>query len=160
MNYVSVLGRTTSNKNQTKNIMKKSSQKIIWIVAIMLASLTTSLVWADQESISFTKKSVSGSGCPGAYSGYAKMTNSAGSIWITPPTNAASGTLTDASGFPAPYVSVAYVTRRSDGVAWCGTNSVTFPATNTTSYELMIVVRNTPPPPTNGEPMTLQINWQ
>jgi hypothetical protein len=124
-----------------------------------LAGLMACAALADTQQIPFTVKTVSGSGCPGAYTGYAKMTNSAGSIWITPPTNTTSGTLTDASGFGAPYVSVACVDRKSDLVSWCGTNSVTFPATISTSYQLMIVVKSTPPPPTNGQPMNLQITW-
>jgi hypothetical protein len=115
---------------------------------------------ADIQQIPFTVKTVSGSGCPGASTGYAKMTNSAGSIWITPPTNTTSGTFTDASGFGGSYVSVVNVTRKSDSVTWCETNSVTFPATNSTSYQLVVYVKNTPPPPTNGQPMTLQITWQ
>jgi hypothetical protein len=131
------------------------------ITAVALTGFAAGVAWADQQAIPFTKKSGgSGSGCPGAYTGYAKITNSTGSIWITPPTNAVSGTLTDASGFPSPYVSVGYVTRKSDSVTWCGTNSVTFPATNSTSYQLIVYVKNTPPPPTNGQPMNLQITWQ
>jgi len=138
--------------------MKPTFGRILAVLAFTV--VVAGVAWADQQSIPFTKKSVSGSGCPGAYTGFAKMTNSAGTFWITPPTNTSSGTLTDASGFPSPYVSVACVTRKSDATSWCGTNSVTFSATNATSYQLMIVVKNTPPPPTNGEPVILQITWQ
>lgn len=88
------------------------------------------------------------------------MTNSAGSIWLTPPTNTTSGTFTNASGFAPPFVSVAYVMRKSDFMTWCSTNSVTFPATNSTSYQMIMYVKSTPPPPTNGQPVTLQIIWQ
>ena len=133
---------------------------IAQLIVAAVASLVASLALADQQNIPFTAKIVSGSGCPGAYTGYAKMTNSTGGLWITPPTNTTSGTLTDASGFASPYVSVAYVQRKSDLVSWCGTNSMTFPATNSTSYELFVYVKNTPPPPTNGQPMSLQITWQ
>jgi len=139
--------------------MKRLSRKLT-VVALTLASLAANLAWADQETIPFTNKSVSGSGCPGNYTGYASMTNSAGSTWITPPTNTTSGTFTDASGFPPPYVSVVQVTRKIDHATWCETNSVTFPATNSTSYQLVVDVKNTPPPPTNGQPMKLQITWQ
>jgi len=143
--------------------MKKNKiSQIIYAAAVVLAGFIGYVALADtmSENIPFTSKSVSGTGCPGAYTGLAKMTNSTGTFWITPPTNATNGTLTDASGFPSPYVSVAYVMRRSDGMTWCGTNSTTFPATNSTSYQLMIVVKSTPPPPTNGQPMSLQIQWQ
>jgi hypothetical protein len=131
-----------------------------FVTVLAITGFMTVMALAGIQQIPFTTKTVSGSGCPGDYTGYAKMTNSAGGIWITPPTNTTSGTLTDASGFGAPYVSVASVQRKSDSVSWCGTNTVTFPATNSTSYQLMIVVKNTPPPPTNGQPMTLQITWQ
>jgi hypothetical protein len=131
-----------------------------FIAVLALTGLATSLAWADIQSDSFTKQSGgSGSGCPGAYTGFAKMTNDTGGIWITPPANTTSGTLTDASGFSAPYVSVATVVRKSDLMIWCDTNNVTFPATNDTSYELFVYVKNTPPPPTNGQPMNLQITW-
>jgi hypothetical protein len=144
-----------------KNMTTKIKSTVGYIItALALAGFAVSVALADIQQIPFTVKTASGSGCPGAYTGYAKMTNSAGSIWVTPPTNTTSGTFTDASGFGAPYVSVACVDRRSDGVSWCGTNSVTFPATNSTSYQLMIVVKSTPPPPTNGQPITLQITWQ
>ena len=107
----------------------------------------------------FTAQSGSiGTSCPGTYTGFAKMTNGA-SFWFTPPTNATSGTLTDASGLPAPYVSIAYVKRKSDGMPWCDTNSVTFPVTNTTQYSLTVYVKSPLPPPTNGQPMNLQITW-
>jgi hypothetical protein len=138
---------------------KSTFGRILSVLA--LASLTAGVVWADSEKIPFSKKTGgSGSGCPGAYTGYAKMTNSTGTLWLTPPTNTGSGTFTDASGFAAPYVSVASVVRKSDSAAWCGTNSVTFPATNTDQYSLTVYVKNTPPPPTNGQPMNLQITWQ
>ncbi len=122
-----------------------------WLVGVAVA---------DQQTVSFTVQSGgSGSGCPGTYNGFAKMTNSAGTFSITPPTNTTSGTFTDASGFGAPYVSVAYV-KRNDLVSWCGTNSVTFPATNSKTYQLTVYVKSTLAPPTNGQPVTLQVTWQ
>jgi hypothetical protein len=131
-----------------------------FVTVLAITGFMTVMALAGIQQIPFTAKTASGSGCPGASTGYAKMTNSIGSIWITPPTNTSSGTFTDASGFGAPYVSVAYVERKSDGASWCGTNSVTFPATNSASYQLVVYVKNTPPPPTNGQPMSLQITWQ
>ena len=132
---------------------------------LALAGLTASLAWADNiinQSIPCTyQNSGSGTGCPGTWTAYAKMTNSAdGTLWITPPTNAISGTFTDASGFASPYVSVASVRRQSDGAKWCDTNSVTFPVTNTAKYTLTIYVKSPLPPPTNGQPMNLQVTWQ
>jgi len=140
--------------------MKKNKTSLKVCAMFIVAGFMTCVALADMQTVCFITKSVSGSGCPGSYSGYGKMTNGIGGFWITPPANATSGTLTDASGFPSPYVSLAYVMRRSDQVSWCGTNSVTFPATNSTTYQLMVVVKNTPPPPTNGQPMNLQIIWE
>lgn len=126
-----------------------------------IAGLMACAAVADQQNIPFIAQSGgSGSGCPGTYNGFAKMTNSAGTFWITPPAGTTSGTFTDASGFASPYVSVASVVRKSDNVKWCYTNSVTFTATNTQQYSLTVYVKSTLPPPTNGQPMTLQINWQ
>jgi hypothetical protein len=89
------------------------------------------------------------------------MTNSTdGTLWITPPTNAISGTLTDVSIGASNYVSVACVRRYSDQVKWCDTNSVSFPVTNTAKYSLTVYVKSPLPPPTNGQPMNLQVTWQ
>ena len=99
--------------------------------------------------------------CAGKYYAYAKMTNAAGGIWITPPTNivVSSGTLTDQSGFSAPYSSYAVVQKKGTLAYSCGSNSVTFSATNTASYQLEVVVTSPTPPPTNGQPMTLHVDW-
>jgi hypothetical protein len=143
---------------------KHTHQKIIYATLLALASLTACVAWADttiNQTISFTPQNSSSGLCPGAWTGYAKMTNTTdGTLLVQPPTNAISGTLTDASGFPSPYVSIAYVKRQSDGAKWCETNSVTFPATNTTKYQLTIYVKSATPPPTNGQPMNLQVTWQ
>lgn len=96
----------------------------------------------------------------GTFYAQAKMTNSSGLYWITPPTNTHTGTFKDASGFPAPYASSLLVTRRIDNYSWfSNTNGFTFPATNS-SYSLTVYVNTTPPPPTNGQSLTLQVTWQ
>jgi len=148
-------------------ILKKTFQtsglqvvSILTLVALLLAGCATNLPTESNttECIPFTKKSGgSGSGCPGAYTGYAKMTNSVGTFWITPPAGTTSGTFTDASGLPAPYVSVAYVLC-NDFISWCGTNSVTVPATSSHQYQLTVYVKSASP--TNGQPVNLQITWQ
>lgn len=128
---------------------------------LALAGFAASLAWADQQSIPFTQQSGgSGSGCPGAYTGYAKMTNGVGTVWLTPPTNATSGIFKDASGFGAPYVSVAKVVQSGNFQSWCDTNGVTFPVASGRQYSMTVYVKSTPPPPTNGQPMNLQITWQ
>lgn len=126
---------------------------------LALACLQVGIAQADDQSIPYTLKSGTLGSCPGSYAGYAKMTNSTGGLWITPPANTTGGTLTDASGFPPPYLSTAYVQRKSDLASWCATNSVSFPATNSTSYELAVYVKSTSSPPTNTQPLVLQITW-
>ena len=142
--------------------MNKPTQTIRAII-LALVGFAASVAWAADtisQSIPFTQQNGgSGSGCPGAWTGYAKMTNDVGTLWITPPTNAVSGTFTDASGFASPYQSVAYV-QCNDLHKWCDTNSVTFTATHSKKYELFVYVKSTPPPPTNGQPMNLQVTWQ
>ena len=134
--------------------------KLAACAAVALAGLAASFAWADQQCVPFSNKSGgSGTGCPGAYTGLLQLTNSAGTLWITPPTNATSGTLTDACGFATPYVSVASV-KCNDFMSWCATNSVTFPATNSKMYQLTIYVKSPLPPPTNGQPMNVQIIWK
>ena len=127
------------------------------IAALTLATWAACVAWADTQGDSATI--VSGNNaCAANYTALAKMTNSAGSYWITPPAGTTTGTFTDASGFPPPYSSAVQVMSRSLST-WCGTNSVTFPATSTTSYCLTVYVTSKPPPPTSGQTMTLEITW-
>jgi hypothetical protein len=146
-----------------KKILKPSGVQIASILALAALLFAGCATYLPTESNTtqcdiFTKKSGgSGSGCPGAYKGYAKMTNSVGTFLITPPAGTTNGIFTDASGLPAPYVSVAYVVC-NDFSSWCNTNSVTFPATSSKQYSLTVYVKNSPP--TNSHPMNLQITWQ
>lgn len=144
-----------------KNTKLKIAQLLTLLILVSLTAcvnLTTTSI-SGTQCIPFTVHSGgSGSGCPGIYTGFAKITNGAGTFSITPPANATSGTLTDMSGYPSPYVSVASVVC-SDFTPWCDTNSVTFPATNSKTYKLTVYVKNAQPPMTNGQPMTLDIQW-
>jgi hypothetical protein len=98
--------------------------------------------------------------CVGSYSGSAKITNSAtGTIWFTPPSGTTNGTATDLSGLSAPYSSVVLAMRKRDMMAWCGSNTVTFPASSTDQYKFTIYIKNMPPPPTNGQILTLDVQW-
>jgi hypothetical protein len=106
------------------------------IVIMGMAILTGLMGWVARADVQLVAFKLSSGGstntpCSGAYTGYARMTNSA----------------------------VVTVLRQSDFASWCQTNSVTFPATNGTSYELTLWVKSTPPPPTNGQPLSLQIVW-
>lgn len=141
---------------------KNKTTQIICATLLALVGFTAGIVWAaDTETIA-AKVSSGTNPCAGTYYAYAMMTNDTGSIWITPPTNTvvSSGTLTDVSGFPAPYSSSAVVLPMGSASYLCGSNSVTFPATNTLKYKLEVVVTSATPPPTNGQPMKLQIQWQ
>ena len=146
-----------------KNTLKLSGVQIAFILtlaALLFAGCATHVQTESNtaECIPFTKQGGgSGSGCPGIYTGYAKMTNSTGAIWITPPTGTTNGTFTDASGLPVPYLSVAWV-KCNNLMTWCNTNSVTFPASNSHQYQLTVYVKSSPP--TNGQPMDLQVTWQ
>ena len=141
--------------------MKKNKiPQIICAAALVLASLIGLVAHADTQADKATMTQGTNSTCGGTYYATAKMTNSTGSTWITPPTNSSSGTFTDASGFGAPYSSTTLVTRFSDKATWCGTNSVTFPAASSNRYSLSVLVTSPTPPPTNGQPLTLQIQWQ
>lgn len=98
--------------------------------------------------------------CCGSYEGFANITNSVtGTVWFTPPAGATNCIATDSSGFASPYVSVVKATRKDIG-SWCATNSVSFPVSSSKQYKFAIYVKNTPPPPTNGAPLTLDIQWQ
>jgi hypothetical protein len=99
--------------------------------------------------------------CVGSYSGSAKITNSAtGTLWFTPPAGTTNGTATDATGLSAPYSSVVLAMRKRDMMIWCGSNTVSFPATSADQYKFTIYIKNTPPPPTNGQVLTLDLSWQ
>lgn len=98
----------------------------------------------------------------GVYYATAKMTNSIGGIWITPSNGVTSCTFQDVSGFALPYTWSAIVVRHSDYHSFVTTNStpLIFTATNTTSYSFTVYVNSPTPPPTNGQMLTLQAQWQ
>lgn len=132
------------------------------ITLLVLTGCAAHLVFADNptENIAAKVATLTNS-CAGKYYACANMTNEAGSIWIKPPTNIVvrSGTLTDQSEFAAPYASYAVVQKKGTLTYSCGSNHVTFPATNTATYQLMVVVTSPTPPPTNNQPMTLHVDW-
>jgi hypothetical protein len=91
--------------------------------------------------------------CLGNSTGYAYMTNSAGTMWLKPPANTVSGTFTDLSG----YALAIRVTRQLPVYSWCDTNAVTFTATSANNYELYIYMNNAGL--TNGQLLTVQVVW-
>ena len=99
--------------------------------------------------------------CCGAYTGMAYITNSAtGTFWFTPPAGTTNGIATDTSGFGSPYESVVKVIRKRDLMPSCGTNSISFPASSSEQYKFIIYIKNTPPPPSAGDTLTLSVQWQ
>lgn len=157
------LKNNQNNQNQRKTMnkhIKRNLGKII--IALSLIGFTAGIVLADNPTqLDHVTVVTATNPCAGKYYAYANMTNDAGSIWIKPPTNivVTSGTLTDLSGFPAQYASYATVKKSGTTTFLCGSNNVTFPATNGASYQLMVVVTSPTPPPTNGESMTLHVDW-
>lgn len=131
--------------------------------ALIFAGCATEVTIASADiatqSVPFVVQSATGSGCPGSYTGYSRMTNSLGTFPILSETNDAHATFTDASGFSSNYVSVVQVTRVSDNKKWCDTNSVIFPATNGGYYKFTTYVKSPLPPPTNSQDLNLQIKW-
>jgi hypothetical protein len=152
-----VFVKTTNGKGSSMKNTKNTLGRII--AGLALIGITHTVAMAQITNITERIKTVigtdGGSGCPGGMYGFVRMTNSVGSIWLTPPAGTTLGVLSDISGYPPPYSSRAVVEQRSNGVSWCDTNSVTFPATNSTSYMLVIVVKTTPPP-TN---VIVQLQW-
>lgn len=128
------------------------------ITTLLLTGFAACVALADTQGIKPTFGQGSTS-CGGTYYAYARITNSSGTIWITPPAGITNGIFTDTSAFSTNYHSSVLVTRKKDLITWCGSNSVTFPATNSTSYQMIAYVTSQTPPPTNGQPLTLQIVW-
>jgi hypothetical protein len=126
-----------------------------------MAGLVARAVLADNEVVPYNPGTGGSTNntCPGYFYGCGKYTNSSG-IWIPAPTNITSGTLTDISGLGGSYVSVVMVMDKNTSVQWCGTNTVTFPATPGQKYSFTTYVKNIPPPPQTNQTLTLQITWQ
>jgi hypothetical protein len=134
--------------------MKINTSKIISTTVLLLVAFLGRVAVADSQADRATISQGSG-GCAGTYYAYVKMTNSSGLFWITPPANTHTGTFTASGSFS----SALTVVRKVDLQPFCGTNSLTFPATNS-SYSLTLYVTSHTPPPTNNQPITLQVTWQ
>jgi hypothetical protein len=148
--------KNTYNRNQERTL------KIICAAAVILAGLMACIASEQTQSDVPAMGEVTGTGCPPTYYALARMTNSAGQFWLTPPAGTTNGIFMDVSGFPKPYASSTQVIRRSDLNPWCatGTNGVSFPASSSTSYSMAVYVTSKTPPPTNGQPLVLQVTWQ
>ncbi len=137
--------------------MQKTKTSKIIVMATLVAMLAAQVVAADTQSVPATIGQGTAA-CAGAYYAYAKMTNGTGAFWITPTNGTHTGTFTNASS-PASFSCVLVAMRKSDLETWCGTNGVAFPATNS-SYSLTAYITSKAPPPTNSQPVTLQVLWQ
>ena len=162
MNAVTVISHRQNNGNNKMQIMKiKPELKYASILAaVALAGYSASLasVPAFQGVAASVQAGGTGTDCPGPYTAVITLTNSAGSIWITPPAGETNAILTDVSPYPVPYASVVSAMRRIDGMYWCAGDSVTFPVDGTDKYQMKLyVVSGTV---TNGQPLTLQITYQ
>jgi hypothetical protein len=87
--------------------------------------------------------------CPAPYCQQARVTNDAnGSIWFTPQSGATTGTLTDVTQPPVSgYTSDVQVLNRFTGARWCGTTTVTFPASSSYQYGFFIYALSPACPP-------------
>ena len=147
-------------RNQIMNILKTSTICAAAITAVGCAGLGVAQQSTQTEILPATMGTGSNTYI-GTYYAMVKATNSAGSILISPTNGVQSCTLQDISGYPAPYSSSLVATRKSDGHCWYtnNNNSLTFPVTNGINYTMCAYVNSMPPPPTNGQPITLQIQW-
>jgi hypothetical protein len=142
-----------NSKHKNKNTM----YKIVCTAAVVLMGIMRCIA-AEVTQGDATAVGSGTDGCLGNYYALAKMTNSSGGFWLTPPTGTHTGTFTNASGIAAS--SGVVVIRKSDQTAWCtNKTSLTFPATNS-SYELILYITSHTPPPTNGQPLSLQVTWR
>jgi hypothetical protein len=148
------------NKHAQRNLGKIIALSVLATLVFAGCKTHVGIASTDTEIIHVTVATLTNA-CAGKYYAYAKMTNEVGNFWIKPPTNivVTSGTLTDMSGFATPYASYATVLKFGTTTFLCGSNTVTFPATNGASYQLMVIVTSRPPPPTNNQPMTLHVDW-
>jgi hypothetical protein len=146
--------------NQTKN--NSMIKTIGCATALVLAGLMAGIAAPQNQGVPAIVGQGSGTGCIGTYYAMAEMTNSSGTFWLTPPAGTTNGIFKDVSGFQPPYTSATTVIRRSDLNTWCSntTSGVSFPASSSTSYELIAYVTSKTPPPTNGQPIILQITWE
>lgn len=149
-----LLVRLGNNHYNPAIAMKKIILQII--LGVLVFNLAACVARADTTNVQivpFHGQSVTNSGCPGSYTGYAYMTNNAGTMWIKPPANVLSGTFTDRSG----NTSAMCVTRQIPITQWCNTNSVGFTVVSGNSYEFYARVKNDGL--TNAQPLMLQIVW-
>jgi hypothetical protein len=153
----SYMNNKQKNKNGNGHIFKISCA-----IAVLFVGFTISVAAQQTQKDLPTMGKVTGTGCPGTYYAFARMTNGTGAVWLTPPSGTTSGIFKDVSGFPSPYASATQVIQRSDGTQWCATstNGVSFPASSSTSYSMTVYVTSKTPPPTSGQPLVLQVTWQ
>jgi hypothetical protein len=146
--------------------MKKSLTSVIIVAGgILLAGVLVGLSGVPSDEAGVFTKSTSVIPGIGTTYGYAKYTNSAGSVVITPSNGVTSITFADISSFPAPYNSVVVgwdaITQKEYGTNMLA-NTVTIPVstnalTTNDSYKLTVYVLNTPPPPSNGVPIIMSL---
>lgn len=140
--------------------MTPKMKRATLVVTIVLAGCWASLASDPLFQNIFPQIASGGQGsdCPGPFTGYAIMTNSAGSIWITPPAGTTNGCLLDNSSYPAPYASVASAVRKSDLTTWCAGNYVSFPVSSGDRFQLKMFVVSAMPT-NNPVVLDLQITW-
>ena len=141
----------------------KSIKTLIATAALAISAIVVNAApTTNNETLFATISGYSGGipvPCSSTYYGKTFMTNSSGGLWIIPPSGTQTGTITDMSGYPYPYQTCILVQRRSDLAWWESTNSVTFPATNS-SYSISFYVQVPYPANTNKEAIQAQLIFQ
>ena len=142
---------------------KNKTLKIVTLIGLVMAGLMHCGALAQSTMVEpLPATMITGSNTyAGAYYATVRATNISGGLWLMPSNGVQSCTVADTSGLPSPYASSLVVSCKN-GAHMYSTNqncNLIFPVTNTTSYSIMLYVNSVPPPPTNGQPLTLQIMW-
>jgi hypothetical protein len=137
--------------------MKKNVGSII--AALTVGGFMAGVALADQEGIPIIFQGGTQPGV-GSYTAMARWTNGAGATWIAPPTNTTSVTFADLSSYGSNYVSVATITPFIHPIMCSNSSSITISLTGVPKYEFTVYIKSPVPPPTNGQTLNLELNWQ
>ena len=141
--------------------MKKNFTSVVIVAAGMVLAGVINSSFGDPTTESATFKQITPTPVDGFTSyGSVNFTNGTGAIWIKPTNGVTSFTFSDISAYPAPYKSVVIGMNKTTFQVY-GTNTlsnvVTFPVASNYSYSLTVYVTNVPPPPTNGQLISMQL---
>ena len=96
------------------------------------------------------------------YTSYVRFIWPGPTVWYTPKAGVTTCTVTDTSNVGAGYSAQVEVVESGTLKKFCGTgtpSSTSFPVTAGKKYQFVIFVHNTPPPPSAGQTLSLDIVW-